>query len=314
MNSASFCFDDADSKEIESDFNTATNLLLKKDVHGSKLTTFRIGGAFKFYIEPNSVEELCQIIKWCTDNSHRYSILGAGSNLLVNSLGVNSLVLHLGRFFKNLEIIGDTSYRVGAAYSLTSLSRELSLAGLSGLEFASGIPASIGGATRMNAGAHGSEISSILTSIEGVDAYGKIIQLQSSELDFRYRSCSLPSNFIVTSIDLKLVDSDATSVMQCLSKNLEYRKNTQPLTQPSAGSVFKNPNGPSHLSAGAIIENLGLKGHSHGGAQISDKHANWITNPLKTATSSDVVALIDLCKNEARERFAQELQTEIVMW
>lgn len=305
---------DTIAADIEKDFNSYTNLNAKRNVLGSRETTFRIGGAFEYFLEPQSVSELASTLSWLKSKNQKYRILGAGSNLLVNSLGVQGWTLRLGREFRSLEKISTDVFRVGAAFSLTGLSRQLSQAGYSGLEFAAGIPASIGGAVRMNAGAHAGEMSAVILAVEGFNSDGEELRVSNSELNFDYRTCFLPKEFFVTSVDLKLISADPTSIMLNLTKNLNYRKNTQPLTSPSAGSIFRNIGVAKHESAGSIIETLGLKGKADGGAEISVLHANWIINPLKKALSSEVVSLIEVCKSEALKNLSVTLQTEVVMW
>ena len=281
-------------------------------VYGAKETTFRIGGQFDSFIEPDSHEQLAKSLSWLKYNNQPFKYLGFGSNLLVNSSGVRAWVIRLGRTFAAKKIESENVFKLGAISSLTSFARDMAQQGYGGMEFAAGIPASIGGAVRMNAGAHHSEISQVLESVEGFNAEGEFLQIEAKDLNFSYRHCSLPDDFLVTAASFRLCKSDKDQVMAHLSKNLEYRKRTQPLTLPSAGSVFRNPS--PELSAGALIDSLGLKGLSSGSAQISELHANWIVNPQKKASSQDVLNLISTCQKQAFESRAIWLQPELVVW
>jgi UDP-N-acetylmuramate dehydrogenase len=193
-----------------------------------------------------------------------------------------------------------------------TVSRDLSQQGLSGLEFAGGIPATFGGAIFMNAGAHGHEISEVVTEVELLMSGGERNVLSNRDLNWKYRKSNLPKDSIVLSTKIKLVLSDSEQTFKHRAECLNYRKQTQPLTLPSAGSVFKNPS--STLSAGKLIEELGLKGYRIGEAEISSLHANWIVNPRKKASFNDVHSLIKLCQNEAKKQRDIELELEQIIW
>ncbi len=266
---------------------------------GRDLTTIKTGGEIKKLYRPKTVIELIDLLK----KFESYKILGFGSNLLISDEGIEEPVISYQG--NSLEINGKEVI-VEAGYGLMSLARKTSELGLSGLEFAGGIPASVGGACFMNAGAHGGEIGDVLSRVWFVKD-GREESLARSELKMSYRFSGIDG--LVTKAQFSLVDSSNSK--ELLAKNLAYRKSTQPLSLPSFGSVFRNPDGKK---AGQIIESLGLKGFQIGGAKISELHANWIVNPLKNATSSEVMSLIQYVKDKAINELGLELEPEVVMW
>jgi len=284
----------------------------RSNLLGKDLSTFAIGGAVGVLCEPDSVEELCALMQYISLNKISYKILGAGSNVLFPDEALKDVLIRLGRGFRTLRAIGNARFIIGGAYSLMSLSRELCEAGFSGLEFAGGIPASLGGALRMNAGAHAAEICSCLETAQLVLASGEKAELTAAELNFSYRHSELPEGSVVIGAVLKLSEGDASSIALKRSDFLAERKRRQPLTLPSAGSVFKNPS--LDLPAGMLIESLGLRGRRQGGAQISELHGNWIVNPTRSASAKDVVGLIELCKTKALEARKIALETELQIW
>jgi UDP-N-acetylmuramate dehydrogenase len=184
--------------------------------------------------------------------------------------------------------------------------------GLSGLEFAGGIPASMGGAARMNAGAHGGQISDVLESLTFVDVHGNVREVTPAELNFSYRRSGLPDGAIVTSVRLVLKPSEPEECIQRRNHFLSERKKAQPLSSPSAGSVFKNP--APDRTAGKLIESVALKGERRGGAMISEKHGNWIINVERRAVSGDVLELIELCKERVFSETGLRLEQEVIYW
>jgi UDP-N-acetylmuramate dehydrogenase len=263
--------------------------------------------------EPQTVEELQHLMQAVDDVP---KCLGFGSNLLVNDTGIDFTVVRLGRSFRTAQPLpSSTILRVGGSYPLMQLARFAAGVGLSGLEFAAGIPGSLGGAVRMNAGAHHSDIGSIVERIRVVLPDGKIEELQAQELCFSYRSCSLPQAAIIIEADLRLVRGSSTDILSRTTQFLDYRKATQPLSLPSCGSVFRNPlPEESGLSAGALLERCGLKGTLFGGAEVSQLHANWIVNPKRKASALDVFSLIKVCRQQVQLRAAVALQPEVQLW
>lgn len=300
-----------ENTELEK-FLSAQNIKFKKGERGAKLTTAAVGGEVPYLVEPASFQEAAELLKFLSEFKVKFRILGAGSNLLIPDAGVEGAVIRLGRNFRYFEPLNEAGlFKVGAAMSLMSLSRELSAAGFSGLEFAGGIPATVGGAVRMNAGAHGAEISQVLESVE-ILADGEIASLKAASLQFSYRQAGIPANSLILAATIRLAAGSPDEIETKRRKFLEYRKDTQPLTTPSFGSVFKNP--APDRSAGSLIEQAGLKGRSVGGAQISPMHANWIINSKKNARCSDIAALINICKQEVQKSFGVELCEEVVYW
>lgn len=292
---------------------SSTNCLSERQLSGADLTTYSIGGKIKYFLEPKSEAALKNLIKSLNSQSLRYRIIGAGSNLLISSAEQNIPVIKLGRSFNYInKTDSEGVFKVGAATALMNLSRQLSAQGLSGLEFAGGIPASIGGAVRMNAGAHHGQMADIILAVNIITADGDIEKIAAGDLSFSYRHCSLPDNTLVESVELKLIPGDKDKIQSLREKNLKYRKETQPLTLPSSGSVFKNPS--PELAAGRLIEELGMKGQKIAGAEVSTLHANWIVNPEKKASSSDVLELIKLIKTKAAAQRNIELSPELIYW
>ncbi|MCB0333408.1 MAG: UDP-N-acetylmuramate dehydrogenase [Bdellovibrionales bacterium] len=288
-------------------------LSVRSNVDSVQYTTFAIGGPLRHLVEVQTKEELCEAMRLFGEFGVTPHVLGFGSNLLLPDGGISGWVLKLGKGFRYNHAERGATFRIGGASALMTLSREFSAAGLSGLEFAGGIPASLGGAVRMNAGAHGGEISEVLEEVTVVDLGGQQKTYRKDELSFSYRKTSLLPTEVVYEARFSLVESDKESTTARRAECLAARKATQPLSMPSAGSVFKNPK-DSELSAGALIEQTGLKGHSIGGAQVSELHANWIINPRRDATSQNVKDLIALCQNKVQDQFGIDLDPEIVRW
>lgn len=298
--------------ELAAELARISNLVVKPRITAASCTTFAIGGPFEYLIEPNSDIALCAAVKVLQRHSEPVRILGAGSNLLVDDSGLGGITLRLGRAFRFTSAKQDTRFDVGAGMSLMSLSRDLSEAGFSGLEFAGGIPASFGGAVRMNAGAHGSEISAVVSAVKIVTALGEIELLSPRDLEFSYRHSTLPDQACIIGAEIKLVAGDRAHIVQRRQEYLAERKRRQPLASPSAGSVFRNPAGDR--SAGALLEQAGMKGATVGGARVSLLHANWIINDKRQATAADVRTLIAQCQSKAKQQFDVELVPELVIW
>lgn len=283
---------------------------VRSEVLATPLTTFQIGGPLQILFEPASEHELALGVRVIATAGVEWRILGCGSNLLVPTAGVRGVTIKLGRSFKSVTRAGDV-VTVGAATALMALSRELSEAGLSGLEFAGGIPASLGGAVRMNAGAHGGEMARVVRRVRGVLPTGELVEVSAAELDFGYRHASLPVGLIVTAVTLELKHGDREVSMAQRAHFLAARKAAQPLQVPSAGSIFRNP---AQESAGRLIERLNLKGLQCGGAEISALHGNWIVNPDRRATDADVKSLIATIQDNVRAQTQIELTPELVIW
>ncbi len=195
---------------------------------------------------------------------------------------------------------------------LMSLSRSLSTEGFSGLEFASGIPASFGGACIMNAGAHGGEMANVLTDVVVMNSFGEIEEIPVKDLKVEYRHLGIVSGDVVIGGKISLVKGDAKIISQKRNDLLAYRKATQPLTLPSSGSVFRNPS--KDLAAGKVLEEIGMKGTKEGDVEISQLHANWIVNPKKCGLARDVRKLVSRCQKEVLEKKGINLEPEIKFW
>lgn len=270
----------------------------------AEISTFGIGGPAKYFIEVNSIDAMRQALEMCQKLNLAYIVIGKGSNSLFASKGFNGLVIQNKINFLN-QIDGTTFY-VGSGFSFSHLGTITAKLGLSGLEFASGIPGSVGGAVFMNAGANGMETCQHLTSVEFLDETGEIKNFSRQELLFSYRTSLFQQmKGVILSATFSLAQLEKARDKQL--EILKYRKKTQPYGDMSAGCIFQNP---SDLSAGALIEKCGLKGMSVGDAKVSDVHANFIINSGK-ATSDDVLELIELIKDKVKHLTNQELHSEV---
>jgi UDP-N-acetylmuramate dehydrogenase len=271
-------------------------------------TTMKIGGPADLFIEPSSVESLQKVMEIIKAHNINWRAIGRGSNLLVSDKGIEGAVIRLGADIAAVEINGD-EVKVGSGYSLVSLATMISKKGLSGLEFASGIPGSVGGAVYMNAGAHGSDISKILTNAHILFEDGTMEWLSNAEMEFSYRTSILQKKRpgIVVEAVFKLAHGDRTEIVKVMQKNKDYRKETQPWNFPCAGSIFRNPL-PNF--AGRLIEEAELKGFSIGGAKISEMHGNFIVN-AGNATAQDVLDLIQHVKDTIFDLYQIKMETEV---
>lgn len=290
-----------------------SNFRLKTNVLGEELCTFALGGNIPLLVEPQSLDELIKVLEILKSHKHKWRIIGAGSNLLINDNGIEEVVIRLGRHFSKNTVLPETNVqRFYASESLMRVSRKTTEAGLSGLEFAAGIPATIGGAVVMNAGAHGSSISDVLKTVHLVNENLELVSYSHQEMNFAYRSSRITNSEVVIAADFELIEKDPAEIVAKRNSSLTYRKKTQPLHLRSAGSVFKNP--PGDKAAAELIEELGLKGKKHGGAQISALHSNWIVVVNELAKASDVSYLIDSTKEIVLKEFGIELDVEIIRW
>jgi UDP-N-acetylmuramate dehydrogenase len=287
-------------------------LLIRRAVSGRKVTTVSVGGPIERLIEVFDLPGLVALLATLRERELSFRVIGAGSNLLIPDNGITDPVITLGAGFREPVELNAGRWLLPAGGSLMTLSRTLSAAGWSGLEFAGGIPASVGGAVRMNAGAHGGAIGERIESVSVLLPTGEIQSLTPAELQFDYRHTKLPEGCIVTSATVRLVSSDPATTMQTRAEYLASRKRTQPLTLPSFGSVFRNPS--ANQPAGVLLEQARLKGTKIGGAAVSTLHANWIVNESKDATASDITALIACCQQRVADSFGVQLCPEVVRW
>jgi UDP-N-acetylmuramate dehydrogenase len=271
-------------------------------------TTIKIGGPADLFVEPSSIDNLEKVMDLVIEEQIPWRAIGRGSNLLVSDQGIEGVVIKLGAGIDHLEI-KDQEITVGGGHSIVSLSTIMSKKGFSGLEFASGIPGSVGGAVYMNAGAHGSDISKILKKARILFEDGTISWLNNEEMEFSYRTSVLQKKKpgIVLEAVLILKEGEKGKIVAEMQKNKDYRKETQPYNFPCAGSIFRNPL-PNY--AGKLIEVAGLKGYSMGGAKISEMHGNFIVN-AGNATAQDVLNLIQHVKNTILELYEVHMETEV---
>ncbi|MBI1815930.1 MAG: UDP-N-acetylmuramate dehydrogenase [Deltaproteobacteria bacterium] len=276
----------------------------------SRHTSFRIGGPADVWVEVDSVAEVQQVLSAAHRAAAPLFVLGGGTNLLVSDRGVRGIVMKLGRTFAQIEWHPNgagTHVYAGAAAPFKKLVTEAVHRALAGLEFAEGIPGSLGGGLLMNAGAFGGEIAQVIEAIEGVDAERGPQRLPREVLRFGYRHFDLPRGFVVTHLALRLLPGDAEAVR---TRKLEYkrrRETHQPLGYPNAGSIFKNPPGQY---AGRLIEAAGFKGRRVGGAMVSEQHANFIVN-AGGATAADVRALMAEIVAGVQQQHQVTLQPEV---
>lgn len=275
-----------------------------------KHTTFRIGGPADFLLEVANRQELSQILALAQREGLPIHILGKGSNLLVSDDGVRGFVLVLTGEFDRYEVEG-TRVKSGGGYMLPKLATQVAKMGLGGIEFACAIPGTVGAGLVINAGAHGGDLSQVVTSSTVVWPDGRVATLTPAEIGFGYRSSKLMgTDAIVVEVEMNL-HPEAQEVMQEKMKHhLERRRKTQPLMLPNAGSVFMNPPGDY---AGRLIEQAGLKGLREGNAQVSEVHANFIVN-LGDAQAKDVLILLDRVRQEVQDRFGVRLEPEVKIW
>lgn len=285
---------------------------IDENISLKKYTTYKVGGKARCIVYPKTIEKLVLLIKMLNRYNINYKILGNGSNLLFSDSDYDGVLVKLNDF-DNIEISGN-KIKVGAGFSLMKLSRIAMKNSLTGLEFAAGIPGTVGGAIFMNAGAYKSDMGYIVKSIKVLTPDYRIIELENKELDFHYRTSFLKKRpkYICLEAIIKLDYGNRQAIEKLMKSRLKRRMESQPLNYPSAGSVFRNPTG---MFAGELIENLNLKGMKHGGAMISDKHANFIVN-VDNAKGEDIKYLIDYVKDKVKEKYNIEMmvEQEFVNW
>lgn len=285
---------------------------IEKDISLSTLTTYKTGGIAKLVVYPNNINNLKQLLKLIHKHNIKYFILGKGSNTLFSDKEFNGVIIKLDKL-NNFEI-KETEIYVESGMILSKLVQASVKNELTGLEFAIGIPGTIGGAIYMNAGAYGSKMSNIIKSVIVLDEKLQIeeIPLEKLKFDYRYSIFQANKNLICVAANIKLEHGNHDEIASKIKENLLKRKTSQPLEYPSAGSVFRNPEGNY---AGKIIEELGLKGKNIGGAEISTKHANFIINK-NNASSSDILNLIKLVQKEVKDKYKIDLKLEqqLVNW
>ncbi len=283
--------------------------ITRRDESLAPYTWLKLGGPAQYLVEPRSVEELAAILRCCHEEKLPVHLLGDGSNVLIRDEGVSGVVLRLvAGAFSQVDIAG-TQVTAGAGALLSHVISRSVAAGLTGLEELAGIPGTIGGAIVGNAGGRGGELGSKVESIQVVTHRGEIETVPADLIGFEYRGTHIDAP-VVLSATLKLAEGDPEEITRRLRKTWIMKKSSQPLSSQSAGCIFKNPRG---LSAGALIEQAGLKGTRVGDCEVSDIHANFIITHENT-TSDDVLRLIDLVRSKVSDHHGVDLELEIKIW
>ncbi len=297
------------SGKLRTNIFSGLEQIVEKDYALSELTWFGLGGKAEYFVRPTNAEQLADVVRRCGENNVPLRVLGFGSNLLVRDEGVRGVVIKLdGEEFCKVEPKENLLVACGGA-DLSKLVLNCVRKGLGGLESLAGIPGSIGGAVRMNAGGNFGDIGAVIESVILMDSQGKIFEKSKPELSFNYRHSNITAKIILAA-KLKLIEADPNQLLRSVKEVWIYKKNTQPLNMKSAGCVFKNPRG---MSAGAMIDRCGLKGDKVGGAMVSEKHANFIVAE-KGCKAGDVISLIDKIKKNVKEKFDVVLELEIEIW
>ncbi|NQU75815.1 MAG: UDP-N-acetylmuramate dehydrogenase [Planctomycetes bacterium] len=283
--------------------------LVKRDEPLASRTWFHIGGPAEYFVEPHNVGQLGEILRRCRDNGVGVRVLGGGANLLVDDAGVKGVVIHLsGEAFRQVAC-SEGLLTVGAGHDMPKLVLYCVRQGWAGLECLTGIPGSVGGCVRMNAGGVFGDVGSVVEAVEVMDTDGVPFTRTRDDLVFGYRSTNVTSRLIL-SATLRIGEDDPHRILRQVKEIWFYKKNSQPLGQPNAGCIFKNPRG---MSAGALIDQAGMKGHRVGGAWVSEKHANFILADTG-ARASDVLKLINSIREAVYNKFEVYLELELEVW
>lgn len=270
-------------------------------------TTFRIGGNAEVFAAPDSADGVERVLQICREENIPCTVIGNGSNLLVGDRGVCGVVLQIYRNYASIRIEGTDLY-VQAGALLGQTAAAAAREGLTGLEFASGIPGTIGGAAAMNAGAYGGEMKDVLVWVKAIDRDGYVRQYAAAELELGYRTSRIQKEaLVVLEVKLTLQQGDPVKIRERMEELKEQRVAKQPLEYPSAGSTFKRPEG---YFAGKLIMDAGLRGFSVGDAQVSEKHCGFVIN-RGNATAADVMALVSQVRTIVEEKFGVQLELEV---
>ena len=273
----------------------------------SRHTTFRVGGPADFFVTPKAKEEVRDVVRICKEAGMPYYIIGNGSNLLVSDAGYRGVIVQIYKEMNEVKVEGDL-VKAQAGALLSGIAAKALGAELSGFEFASGIPGTIGGARVMNAGAYGGEMKDVLESVTVLTGEGKIIELGRNELELGYRTSVIAKKgYIVLGAVLKLERGDGEKIKTYMDELKEKRVTKQPLEYPSAGSTFKRPEG---YFAGKLIEDAGLRGFQVGGAQVSEKHCGFVIN-RDHATAADIMELMRQVQIRVKENSGVDLEPEV---
>jgi UDP-N-acetylmuramate dehydrogenase len=295
---------------LAAELKLISGLTIKIGAPLARYTSMKIGGPADYFIEAENDAAMVRLLQILHRHGERFCLLGNGSNVLISDHGVRGAVIHLAGEFKKAqwhEAGATAQVKVGAAFQVTQLVRDAARRGYAGLEFAEGIPGSVGGALYMNAGAYGSEFEKVVDQVDGMTAQGERLHLSRAQMTFSYRDSHLPVGTVITQVRMNLRKEESTQVSSKVRDLTGKRKSSQPSGFPNSGSMFRNPPGDF---AGRLIEAAGLKGKRIGQAQISDRHANFIVNH-GGARADDVRHLMALAQSEVRGRFGIELVPEV---
>lgn len=274
----------------------------------SENTSFKIGGPAELFVMPETVEKVCDIVKFCNTNGINLAPLGKGSNVLVPDKGIHGVVMNFGSEMANIYLVDENKIYCEAGVSLSKLCHFALENSLTGVEFAYGIPGSVGGAVLMNAGAYGGEIKDIILSANHVDKNGNVGSFNKEELQMSYRnSVYSKKEYYITGALFELKKGNQTEIKEKMEGLLGKRFEKQPMDKPSAGSTFKRPEG---AFASALIDQCGLKGYRVGGAEVSTKHAGFVIN-AGGATCNDVIRIIDDIQRKVKEETGILIEPEV---
>ena len=301
---------ESDETPLAQELRLVAGVRIKVSEPLARYTSMKVGGPADFFIEVDTGAALTRVLMTLSRYKANFCLLGNGSNVLISDRGLRSAVIHLAGEFKQVEWREEgeiVRVKVGAAFAVTQLVREAARKGYSGMEFAEGIPGTMGGALFMNAGAYGSELEKVIDQVDGFTREGERMRLSRNDMTFSYRDSHLPAGMVVTEVRLRLRQEDSAKVTSRVRELVTKRKASQPSGYPNSGSMFRNPPG---YFAGRLIEAAGLKGKRIGQAQISQRHGNFIVN-LGGAKAEDVRRLMELARAEVRAQFGVELEAEV---
>lgn len=283
--------------------------IVSENVSLAPRTWYRIGGPARWFVQPRTPEELEQAAARCAENGIPIYVLGLGANLLVSDAGVNGAVFRFGEEYWRRVKFEKSSVEVGAGVDIQKLVLRTVRQGLAGIECLAGIPGTIGGGIRMNCGGKFGDIGARATRVQVMDAAGHVFERTKDDLVFDYRSTNISATFILGAT-LELEEDDPERIMQRTKEIWMYKRNSQPLNTKNCGCIFKNPRG---VSAGALIDQAGLKGMRVGGAEVSAKHANFIiAHP--GCRAEDVLKLVKIIREKVYEKNEIQLESEVKMW
>lgn len=281
-----------------------------EDVPMSEWTSFKTGGNAECMVHPKDENEISEVVTFARENNIPYYIMGNGTNTLVRDCGIKGIIIGLYQNFNKIDIDEEKGIiTVNAGALLSAVANLACRAGLSGIEFAGGIPGCIGGAIKMNAGAYDGEMKDIVKSVRIMHEDLSIVDYQNAEMKFGYRTSRIKNTDVVLAVTLKLGKKDSNKIRAKMVDFAKRRKEKQPLNMPSAGSAFKRPEGNY---AGKLIQEAGLQGYTVGGAQVSKKHAGFVVNTGK-ATATDVEQILNDIKDKVYEKHNVELEKEIII-